>query len=143
MLFVEVRCDPQIWCSEIEIKNEVNQGVRGVPPYRDILRPWSRFRYIKYDLSKCFLRVDVTVKTRTLTTPHLPEPRLQRLRLIDDLHQKGLDNREIADHLNQRGLISPRGGSYSPKLVWATLKKFDLRKERIKDTTYTIDGIFP
>ena len=76
-------------------------------------------------------------------SPHLPEPRLIRLHLIDDLHQKGLSSREIADHLNLGGFLTPRGGSYSPKLVWITLKKFDLRKERIKDTTYTIDGIFP
>ena len=104
------------------------------------LLQWSRFRWIKLDLSKCFLRVDVTVKTRTLTTPHLSEARLHRLLLIDDLHQKGLDNREIADHLNQRGILTPHGGSYPPKLVWVTHKKFLLRKERLKDTTYTIDG---
>ena len=61
---------------------------------------WNRFHWINSDISKYFLRVDVTVKIRSLTIPHLPEPRLIRLHLIDDLHQKGLNSREIADHLN-------------------------------------------
>ena len=91
---------------------------------------WSRFRYIKSDLSECFLGVDVTVKTRTLTTPHLSDSRLYRLRLIDNLHRKGLNNRDIVDYLNQRETLSPCGGSYSPKLVWVTHKKF-LRNKRV------------
>ncbi len=78
-----------------------------------------------------------------MTTPYLSEPRLYRLRLIDDLHRKGLNNRGIADYLNQRGILSPRGGSYSPKLVWVTHKKYLRRKERLKDTTYTIDEVYP
>ncbi len=112
-------------------------------PHTAHLSLWSRFRYIKSDLSKCFLGVDVTVKTRTLTTPHLSEPRIYRLRLIDDLHRKGLNSRDIADYLNQRGILSPRGGSYSPKLVWVTQKKFKRRQDRMKDTTYTVDRIYP
>ena len=65
------------------------------------------------------------------------------LRLIDDLHRKGMNDRDIPDYLNQQGILSPRGGSYCPKLVWVTHKKFLLRKERIKDTTYTIDDVYP
>ena len=94
-------------------------------------------------MSKCFLGIDVTVTTRTLTTYHLSESRLYRLHLIDDLHQIGWTNRDIADHLNQRGILSPRGGSYSPKLVWVTHKKFKRRQERMRDTMYTIDEVYP
>ena len=63
--------------------------------------------------------------------------------LISDLHDQGLNSREIADHLNDLGIRSPRGGTYSSKLVWVTLKKFKNRQERIKDTTYTVDDIYP
>ena len=85
----------------------------------------------------------MTIRTRLLSLPELSADRLERLHLIDDLHQKGLTNRDIADYLNERGMRSPRGGSYSPKLVWVTLKRFLLRKERMKDTTYTVDRIYP
>ena len=105
--------------------------------------PLNRFRCIKFDPSEYFLGVDVTIRTRLLSLPQLSVDRLERLHLIDDLHQKGLTNRDIADYLNERGMRSPRGGFYSPKLVWVTLKKFRLRKERMKDTTYTVDRMYP
>ena len=87
--------------------------------------------------------VEVTVRTRTLTTVDLSSERLMRLHLISDLHDQGLNTREIADHLNDRGIRSPKGGTYSSKLVWVTHKKFKKRQERMKDTTYTVDRIYP
>ena len=104
---------------------------------------WSRFYWIKSDPSKFFLCIDITVRTRTLTTVDLSPERLERLHLISDLHDQGLNSREIADHLNDRGIRSPRGGTYSSKLVWVTLKKFKNRRERMKDTNWTIDRIYP
>ena len=87
--------------------------------------------------------MDVTVRTRTLTLIDLSQERLEKLNLIDDLYQQGLNSREIADHLNDRGIRSPKGGTYSSKLVWVTQKKFKRRQERMKDTTYTVDAIYP
>ena len=87
--------------------------------------------------------MDVTVKTRTLTLFELSQERLEKLNLIDDLYGQGLDSREIADHLNDLGIRSPRGGIYSSKLVWITHKKFKKRQERLKDTTYTVNRIYP
>ena len=87
--------------------------------------------------------MDVTVRTRTLTLFELYQERLEKLNLIDDLYGQGLNSREIADHLNERGIRSPHGGTYSSKLVWITHKKFKNRQERMKDTTYTIDAIYP
>ena len=85
----------------------------------------------------------MTIRTRLLSLPELSADRLERLHLIDDLHQKGLTNRDIADYLNERGMRSPRGGSYSPKLACVTHKKFLLRKERMTGTTYTVDRMYP
>jgi len=87
--------------------------------------------------------VEVTVRTRSLTLPELPKKRLARLRLIHDLHCAGMSDREIADHLDGLGMTSPRGVSYSAKLVWVTLKKFKERLERLEDTTLTVGRIYP
>ena len=87
--------------------------------------------------------MDVTVRSKNLTTCDLSPERLERLHLINDLHDQGLNSREIADHLNDLGIRSPRGGTYSSKLVWVTLNKFKKRQERVKDTTYTVDKIYP
>ena len=87
--------------------------------------------------------MNVTVRTRTLTLIDLSQERLEKLNLIDDLYQQGLNSREIADHLNDRGIRPPKGGTYSSKLVWVTHKKFKIRQERMKDTHWTVDRIFP
>ena len=87
--------------------------------------------------------VEVTVRTRTLTLPELPKNRLERLNLIHDLHCAGMGDRKIAEHLNGLALKTPRGGSYSAKLIWVTLKKFKERLERLEDTTLTVDRIYP
>ena len=110
---------------------------------KSIPLPWSRFHYIEHDLSRYALGVDVTVRTSILSLQVIPDYRLEKLHLIDDLHDQGLNSREIADHLNQRGIRSPKGGTYSSKLVWGTLNKFKRRQERMKDTTFTIDAIYP
>ena len=104
---------------------------------------WNKVHWITSDLSQYYLRVVITVKTRTLTIPRLSDDRLSRLHRIDDLYEQGLNSREISDHLNQQGIKSPHGGSYTGKLIWSTQKKFRLRKERLKDTNYTIDEVCP
>jgi DNA-binding transcriptional MerR regulator len=68
---------------------------------------------------------------------------IKKLNLIDDLYGQGLNNREIANYLNECGIRSPHGGIYSSKLVWVTHKKFKDKQERIKDTTFTVDKIYP
>ena len=78
-----------------------------------------------------------------MTLVELSQERLKKLNLIDDLYGQGLNSREIADHLNDQEIRSPRGGTYSSKLVWITHKKFKNRQERMKDATYTIDAIYP
>jgi len=85
----------------------------------------------------------VTIRTSVLSLQEIPDYRLKKLHLISDLNDQGLNSREIADHLNDRGIRTPKGGIYSSKLVWVTLNKFKKRQERIKDTNWTVDRIFP
>lgn len=58
------------------------------------------------------------------------EKRLERLLRFRSL---GWSDKQIADHLNLTGHVSPHGKPYSGKLVWATLKKFVERKRRTLD----------
>ena len=68
--------------------------------------------------------MDVTVRTRTLTLIDLSQERLEKLNLIDELYQQGLNSREIADHLNDRGIRSPKGGTYYSFLGWILVCSF-------------------
>jgi len=45
-----------------------------------------------------------------------------RKRLIFDLHDKGYSNKFIAEKLNQDGVKTPRGFTYTQKLIWITIK---------------------
>lgn len=44
----------------------------------------------------------------------------------------GLTTAEISDALNIRQIKTPRGLKYTPKIVWVTLKKFNVRLKREK-----------
>ena len=114
-----------------------------IPPYTAQTIKWNRFYWIKSDPSKFFLCIDITVRTRTTTLVELSQERLEKLYLIDDLYQQGLNSREIADHLNELGIRTPKGGTYYSRLVWVTQKKFKRRQERMKDTNWTVDRIYP
>ena len=56
--------------------------------------------------------------------------RTERLKLIKSLSDDGMSNVEIFDYLNTRGLKTPTGKDYYPKLIWVTLKKHNNRLER-------------
>lgn len=60
----------------------------------------------------------------------MPDGRLERLQLIDALYQKGWSSVEIAKHLNERGILTPTGKAYYPKLIWVTHNKFKRREAR-------------
>ena len=72
----------------------------------------------------------------------IPERQTFRLDLISDLHEKGLSNIQISDHLNQRGILSPRNHQYTQKLIWGTLKKIQDRNNRLLDTQVSIGERF-
>jgi len=46
------------------------------------------------------------------------------------LHEQGLTNRAIADHLNANGIRSWTGKSFYPQLVFGLIRKAKLREER-------------
>lgn len=62
-----------------------------------------------------------------------------RLRLIEHLYTQGLNSVQISDYMNETGIVSPKGLSYNPNLIWVTHDKFQKRKKRILDTKVTVD----
>lgn len=80
------------------------------------------------------------IHTRTLTIPYLDPRRVQRLELLEKLHNQGLSNKQISTWFNDIRLKTPRDKPYTPSLVWDTLKTWSLRKIRENDT-YSI--IYP
>jgi hypothetical protein len=41
--------------------------------------------------------------------------------------------------MNEAGIVSPKGLSYNPNLIWVTHNKFQKRKKRISDTKVSVD----
>ncbi len=98
---------------------------------------WNRFRYIKCE--DVDYGYDILVTTKLLTLKDIPEEQLLRLRLIELLYSQGLNSVQISDHMNETGIVSPKGLSYNPTLIWVTHDKFQKRKKRILDTKVTVD----
>lgn len=83
--------------------------------------------------------------TRSLSLNVIPDGRLERLQLIASLYEQGWNSVEIAKHLNERGILTPTGKAYYPKLIWVTHNKFNQRATRrvikgldISDVSFTL-----
>ena len=96
----------------------------------------SRFRYINV-FDDVVLGFEITIVTRELTIPQLPKEREERLEFIYQLHLNGYSNKQISEYFNSRGIKTPRGKTYSQKLIWVTLKKYKKRLERMDDTSHS------
>ena len=90
---------------------------------------WNKFP-ITYNWTDVVLEFTVIAVTRSLSLNVIPDGRLERLQLIDALYQKGWNSVDIANHLNKKGLTTPSGKKYYPKLVWVTQNKFKRRSAR-------------
>jgi hypothetical protein len=45
------------------------------------------------------------------------------------LHEQGMTNRDISDHLNASGMLSWRGKEFYPQLVFGIIRKAQRRQE--------------
>jgi DNA-binding transcriptional MerR regulator len=75
---------------------------------------------------------EIEITTKSLSLVNLNETRTERLEWLFSLRENGYSNKEISDYLNNRGIRSPNGKVYSPKLIWITLKKYQNRLKRSK-----------
>ena len=87
---------------------------------------------IKNANHKLFVRFRVVIETKRLSVYNLSLKRSNRLKLIKSLSDGGVSNVDISNYLNSRGILSVRGRSYTPKLIWGLLKKYNLRLQRNK-----------
>ena len=78
--------------------------------------------------------VEICLETRTLSYDKIPDKRVVRRDLILHLNNLGLQNNEIADFLNTKGIKKPRGTTYQTKDIWSAIKKWNDREKRLNDT---------
>ena len=79
----------------------------------------------------------IEITTKSLSLINLNETRTKRLEWLFSLRENGYSNKEISDYLNDKGISSPTGKVYSPKLIWVTLKKYQNRLKRSNDYQIT------
>jgi hypothetical protein len=84
------------------------------------------------------LAFDVTLNTRSLSLNQLPDGRIERHQLIEQLHEEGLLDKEIANFLNLAGITTPSGLPYYSELVFMTRRKMRLRSERQQERKISI-----
>ena len=102
------------------------------------LLQWNKFRNTYSDY-KLFVKFNVTINTDKLSVFRIQNERLKRLELIYNLHIKGLSNKEISEYLNNKNLKTFRTNDiYTPKLIWMTLKKYNIRLLRKNDNILQI-----
>ena len=83
-----------------------------------------------YGDHRLFIKFNTIIELNNTSLITLNPQRTERLKLIKSLSDDGMSNVEIFDYLNTRGLKTPTGKDYYPKLIWVTLKKYNNRLER-------------
>ena len=101
---------------------------------------WSSFP-ITHTYKDLVLTFELTITTRNLSLNYLPEDRSDRLQLIESLFESGNTDKQIAEILNERKILTPRGGKYYYELVFVTRRKFRLRKEREKEKDIVLKNL--
>jgi hypothetical protein len=76
------------------------------------------------------LNFTVELTTRQLSLNLIPDRQQERHRLIEQLHESGLSDKQIASELNRRGVLTPSGKEYYQELVFVTRRKLRMRAER-------------
>jgi len=61
--------------------------------------------------------------------------------LIESLFESAHTDKQIAEILNERKILTPRGGKYYYELVFVTRRKFRLRKEREKEKNCVVSNL--
>ena len=84
------------------------------------------------------LEMNVDVFTRSLTEITLDPARKNRLRLMTEPYDQGVSTKQLAELFNRLEIPTPRGTTYSAKLIWMSIDKWKKRQKRLKDTYIVI-----
>ena len=94
-----------------------------------------------YRATDVVLAFDVKLKTRSLSLNLIPDERVERHKMIVQLHESGLDDREIAEFFNLSGIRTPTGKTYYKELVFVTRRKICLRETRKSREEMSVQNI--
>ena len=88
------------------------------------------------------LKIHKRIETSFLNLPSLNEDQEKRLKEILKLHQDEYTNRQISDQMNKKYKKTIfHNKTYTPKLIWVTLKKYKKRLERINNYSSSFEYV--
>ena len=83
-----------------------------------------------YGDNRLFIHFNTILELNNTYLITLNPQRTEKLELIKSLSDGGMSNVQISDYLNSKGLKTPKGKDYYPKLIWVTFKKYNNRLAR-------------
>ena len=75
--------------------------------------------------------VNIEIKTKSLLPVVLNPAHQALIDRIVGMSEEGLDTRQISDHLNAEGVLSARGKTYYPAMVFGVIRKARLRAQAL------------
>ncbi len=96
---------------------------------------WSNLAFTLFDawqVATHAVAVNIEIKTKS-QLPVVLDPAHQALidRILG-MYSEGLDTRQISDRLNAKGVLSARGKTYYPAMVFGVIRKARLRRLRLQ-----------
>ena len=97
----------------------------------ELLSPsqWSEIYYTK-EINNYTLGCDIIINTTQLSQFSQEENYDYREKLMYQMSQKGISNKDISDYLNKQQIKPKRTERYTTKLVWAILQKYTNKLNR-------------
>jgi len=106
--------------------------------------PWSEYfkNIAKTDnLNDYTFGCDIIIETRQLSQFSYDDDYDYREKLMYQMSQNRISNKDISDYLNEHKIQPKRTEKYTTKLVWSILKKYRLRLERQKHVEVRYENI--
>ncbi len=84
--------------------------------------------------------MNIEIKTKSLLPVVLDPAHQALIDRIVGLQAEGADTRQISDQLNAEGVLSARGKTYYPALVFGIIRKARLRRLRLQQDQVQVTG---
>ncbi len=86
------------------------------------------------------MAVRIEIKTKSLFPVVLDPAHQALIDRIVGMNADGLDTRQISDRLNAEGVLSARGKTYYPAIVFGVIRKARLRRLRLQQDQVQVTG---
>lgn len=118
-------------------KNFLNTTRLRSSSIKEILPPFTPLK----NPNNFFITFDVNITTQVLTQ-FKKSKRFEEIHsLIDKLHEEGMTNKEISNHLNSRNIKTPTGKDYTRQLIGMYFYKSRKIKRRLKHSELKLTNI--